>query len=88
MRVAIAAPATPILNTIINKAKLNNSIFTFNNKPEYLVSNNCYWTNTVYDPTSTFAIKKEDDNTSAIYKKNNLESCNIVPVITVEKINL
>ncbi len=76
------------LNTIINKAKLNNSIFTFNNKPEYLVSNNCYWTNTVYDTTSTFAIKKEDENTSAIYKKNNLESCNIVPVITVEKINL
>lgn len=76
------------LDNIISEAKVKEAAFSFSNNKAYLTSDSCYWLNTDLDLTSTYSIIKEDNNTSIINKKDNLNLCNIVPVIKVEKINL
>ena len=56
-----------------------------NNRFPYLVSNTCYWTNSKFDETSTFAYKLIDDNTSKIFNQSNDSECKIVPVIKINK---
>ena len=53
----------------------------------YLSSNICYWTNTTYDASDTFAVKNNGDNTN-LYAELNSTSCKVVSVIDILKENL
>lgn len=74
------------INSVIQNAISLNGHYTFmNNKFSYLVSNNCFWTNTKYDNLNYFALKKSDENISKIYPENIGTECRIVPVIVASK---
>jgi len=45
---------------------------------DYLKSDTCYWLNTTYDSTHTFAIKNKDSNTIEIYPELNTNSCKFI----------
>lgn len=73
----------------LNKAISYNGYYRFiNEKFPYLVATNCYWTNSEYDSLNSFAVKVNDENTSKLYNESKTSSCNVVPVILVNKLNL
>lgn len=77
------------LTTELNKLIEDNGYYKFmDNRFPYLVSSSCYWTNSKYDDTHTFAFDKIDAYTSKLYNRaNDLidEKCKIVPVIKIKK---
>lgn len=74
------------ISNVVQKAIDLKGNFTFmNNKFNYLVSNNCFWTNTKYDDSNYFALKKYDDTISKIYPVSSDTVCRIVPVIIASK---
>lgn len=79
------------LDTELDKIINDESEFKFmhyrfmNNRFPYLVSDTCYWTNSKFDESSTFAYEKIDDNTSKIFNQSNDLECKIVPVIKINK---
>jgi len=70
---------------ISNVISLNGYYKFLNSNFSYLESDNCYWTNTEYDSNNAFAIKKIDSTESIIYKESKSTSCNIVPILEVDK---
>ena len=77
------------INTEINKMLSSNGHYRFiNDKFSYLATNNCYWTNTEYSGNYGIAIKKSDEDVSIIYGEAKTSSCNVVPVILVNKSDL
>ena len=77
------------INTEINKMLSSNGHYRFiNDKFSYLATNNCYWTNTEYSGNYGIAIKKSDEDVSIIYGETKTSSCNVVPVILVNKSDL
>lgn len=77
------------INTEITKAINYSGYYKFlNEKFSYLYADNCYWTNSSYDISNSFAIKKIDENNLKLYNETKTTNCNIVPVIIVNKSNL
>ena len=78
-------------NSLVKYWNVENKFMHFkftNNRFPYLVSNTCYWTNTKYDDTHTFAFDKIDAYTSKLYNRANDvvdEKCKVVPVIKIKK---
>lgn len=73
----------------LEKATSYNGHYTFiNHTFNYLSSNICYWTNSKYNESSSFAIKRVDEEHTKVYGLANNTSCNIIPVILADKINL
>ena len=74
------------IDTLVADVKNHNGYFTYlNSKFPFLATNKCYWIQEEYDTDNAFALTKEDDNTSKIYKENKTTSCNVVPVIKASK---
>ncbi len=74
------------LNAQMNNVVLNGAYYTYSNMYyDYLVTNDCMWTNTIYNPTTSFAVISEGSLSSKIYEYDNNLECKIVPVITVSK---
>jgi hypothetical protein len=59
-----------------------------NEKFSYLSSASCYWTNSEYNSSNGFAMKKIDEISSKIYGEAKTSSCNVIPVILANKVNL
>lgn len=77
------------MNTEITRAINYSGYYKYvNAKFSYLAAANCYWTNSEYDSTKGFAIKAIDELNSKIYGESKTSSCNVVPVIIVNKTNL
>jgi hypothetical protein len=77
------------MTTEINKAIAANGYYKYSNAfINYLSSVSCYWTNTEYNTSNAFAVKKIDDINSKIYNELKTTNCNIIPVIIVNKSNL
>ncbi len=77
------------ISTEIAKAVSYNGHYNFSNERfSYLSAANCYWTNTEYNSSNGFAVKKIDDINSKIYGEDKNASCNVIPVIIVPKENL
>jgi len=76
-------------NTKLTEISSKNNKINFNiNTFDYLNSNNCYWTSTAYNETKGYAIKNINNSTISLYGENKDTICNIVPVITVNKIDI
>ena len=74
---------------MINTAKNYNGYFKFDSAIfNYLSSSICYFVENEYDSNNAFAVKRIDENTSYIYKELKTNTCNIVPVIEVDKVLL
>ena len=74
------------IDTLVADVKNHNGYFTYlNSKFPFLATNKCYWIQEEYDTDNAFALTKEDDNTSKIYKENKTSSCSVVPVIEASK---
>ncbi len=74
------------LVTELNKAIISSGYYKYiNEKFDYLTASNCFWTSTNYDTTNGFAINSIDTIYSKIYPEQKNISCNIVPVIIVDK---
>ena len=54
----------------------------------YLVADSCFWINTEYDTNNAFAGLKIDATNSKIYPETKTTSCNLVPVLEVNKTDL
>ncbi|MFA5602758.1 MAG: hypothetical protein WDA21_03365 [Bacilli bacterium] len=77
------------MNIEINRAISGNGYYQFiNEKFSYLHTVNCYWTNSEYDSSNAFAVKSIDETNSKIYGEDKTTTCNIVPIIIANKINL
>jgi hypothetical protein len=77
------------LDTEITKAISYNGYYKFSNdKYTYLSTDNCYWTNSEYDSSNGFAVKKIDEVSSKIYGEAKTTSCNVIPVILANKANI
>lgn len=73
----------------INKAITYNGYYSFlNEKFRFLTTSKCYWVNSNYNSDSAFALVKSSDSNSKIYSEKKINSCSIVPVISVPKTNL
>lgn len=73
----------------VNKAINSNGYYRFmNNQFNYLSSNNCYWLNTSYDLNNAFSIKTIDTNYTKISPELKNNNCLVIPVITVDKVNI
>lgn len=77
------------LNTIITDTINKNGFFRFmNDKYNFLSSNNCYWTQSSYGELSGFALVKIDDTYSKVYGNLKENTCNVIPVIEINKSRL
>ena len=71
---------------LVNDVKTHNGYFTYlNSEFQFLATTKCYWINEEYDSENAFALTKEDENISKIYKENKTNSCSVIPVIEVSK---
>jgi hypothetical protein len=59
-----------------------------NEKFSYLSTDSCYWTNSEYNSSNGFAMKKIDEISSKIYGEAKTSSCKVIPVILADKANL
>ncbi|MDD4705601.1 MAG: hypothetical protein PHS24_00095 [Bacilli bacterium] len=77
------------LNTLITNTINKNGFFRFmNDKYNFLSSNNCYWTQSSYGELSGFALVKIDDTYSKVYGNLKESTCNVIPVIEIDKSRL
>lgn len=77
------------MNDEIARATSYNGHYDFvNEKFGYFSAANCYWTSSEYNSSNGFAVKKIDETESKIYGEAKASSCNVVPVILVNKSNL
>ncbi len=74
------------IQTEIEKVKSTNGYYNFRNeKFQYISTANCYWINSRYNSSKSFAIKRVNEEISKVYGLDNNSTCNVVPVITVDK---
>ena len=59
-----------------------------NNKFDFLVSDNCYWINKEYEVDRAFNLEKIDLEFSKLDSKLKTSTCNIVPVLEIDKSDL
>ncbi len=78
------------MNNEINKAVSYNGYYSFGNEKFGYISTaaNCYWTGSEYNVNNGFAVKQIDENTSKIYNEAKTTTCNVIPVIIVNKSDL
>lgn len=77
------------MNTEITRAITGSGYYKFlKEKYDFLYSDNCYWTNSEYNSTKAFAVTKINVDNLKLYSEIKTTSCNIVPVIIVNKSNL
>ncbi len=70
----------------IDKAKDGKGYFTFDNtRNKMLVRNGCYWLKNEYSSTSGFAVQKYNQIKTEILGLDKMSSCNVVPIISVDK---
>ena len=72
---------------LFNESKLLGKHFIFSNTNfEYLNSNKCFWTDTEFDETQSYALSKIDETTSKIGPTDKKTTrCSILPIILIEK---
>lgn len=75
------------LNNNINKIRNSNAYYIFSNNFSYLISDTCYWTNTLYNDEKSFAIQTYYDISKLAGESKN-QQCKIIPVILASKSNL
>lgn len=72
--------------SIINSVSTNLGYMKFlKDKYSYFNTNNCYWTNTSYDSNKYYAVSSLDDTNYKLYGEQKTTSCNVVPVILINK---
>ncbi|MDD4795662.1 MAG: hypothetical protein PHG03_03785 [Bacilli bacterium] len=77
------------INTELAKAISGDGAYKFlNEKFPYLVSADCYWMETNYNDDKAFALKKSTDIHTEIFGKLKSDTCKVIPVVSIEKINL
>jgi hypothetical protein len=59
-----------------------------NAKFPFLLTSNCIWTNTEYGSVKAFALNKINDSKSKLYGEEKTSTCNIVPLLLVNKLDL
>ena len=73
----------------IDKVIEYNGFYQYKNeKFDYLSSAVCYWVNSEYDTTKSFAIRKIDTDYSRVYAEDKGTSCKVLPVILADKADL
>lgn len=74
------------INQEISKVKMYNGYFNFvNERFKYLVVNGCYWLKDEYDDERAFTVNKENDVQSKVMGMDKMSSCQVVPIIKVDK---
>lgn len=77
------------INSELAKAISGNGTYKFlNERFPYLVSADCYWMETNYNDDKAFALKKSTDIYTEIFGKLKSDTCKVIPVVSIEKINL
>lgn len=77
------------INSELAKAISGNGTYKFLNEIfPYLVSADCYWMETNYNDDKAFALKKSTDIYTEIFGKLKSDTCKVIPVVSIEKINL
>ena len=72
--------------SIINGVSTNNGYLKFlKDKYTYFNTSNCYWTNTSYDDNKYYAVSSLDTTNYKLYGEQKTTSCNVVPVIIIDK---
>ena len=79
---------TERMNEMIAKSKDYNGYFIYNSdKFPYLASNKCYWVNSDYSADKAFAFVK-DAETAKLFGEIKTNSCSVLPVVTLDKMDL
>ncbi len=74
------------IDNIITRITPYNGYFRFlNEKYMYLSTNKCYWLPKEYDKTKSFALTKNNEETSKIYGEDKNNNCSVIPVILAPK---
>ncbi|MDD4035905.1 MAG: hypothetical protein PHS45_01085 [Bacilli bacterium] len=77
------------MNKEITRAVSYNGYYNFiNEKFLFLSTPNCFWASSEYNSSNGFAVKQITESNSKIYGEAKTSSCNVVPVILVNKTNL
>ena len=78
------------MNNFLNKTINYNGYNKFQRvRFNYLSSENCYWTQTEYNPSNGFAVENIDETAeSKLYGNNKGDSCKVLPVIEASKANI
>lgn len=77
------------INTELNRAISYNGYYSFNNERfNFLMGSNCYWTFSQYNASNGFAVRIINQDKSKIYNEAKTSTCNIVPVVLADKDNL
>lgn len=77
------------INKEINKAINDNGNYKFTNqKFPYLISADCYWTQSEYNLSNAFALVKVDNDSTKIYGNPKNNTCKIIPVVIIDKSRL
>ncbi|MFA6777777.1 MAG: hypothetical protein WCR80_04990, partial [Bacilli bacterium] len=77
------------INTELSKAISGNGLYQFiSEKFPYLVSADCYWTESNYNEDKAFALKKLPEDYTHIYGNQKAEICKVIPVVSIEKTSL
>ncbi len=73
----------------LNKVKSSNGKFMFDNHQfPYLISTDCYWTQSDYNYENAFALRKENENQTEIYNQPKNNTCKVLPIVIMDKNNL
>lgn len=59
-----------------------------NENYSFMTSDVCYWINTEYNTNNGFALKNIDETNSKIYGETKTNTCKVIPVLVVSKMNL
>ena len=77
------------INNELQKARTNDSYYTFISENfSYLAHSGCFWSNTEFDASRSFAFGRLNEIRSEIYPTSKTSECKVVPVILAPKSNL
>ena len=80
---------TDRINNEITRAPANNGYYKFmNQKFNYILANNCYWTSSEYNVNKAFAVNQIDTDNSKVYGELKSTNCKVIPIILASKSNL
>ena len=77
-----------VISFDVYKSYLKRGYFIYNSdKFPYLASNKCYWVNSEYSADKAFAFVK-DAETAKLFGEIKTNSCSVLPVVTLNKMDL
>ncbi|MGI6329674.1 MAG: hypothetical protein ACOXZR_02295 [Bacilli bacterium] len=77
------------MSSFLDKTVLFNGYYYFkNNKFNFLIPDNCYWTNSNYNDDYGYGVVKYNEKRTKIYAEEKEKICQVIPVIEVEKADL